>query len=360
MPENSVGVMTARDGLTINFNKTTLWEKINDFAKMDTNKAREKYRLGEDSRDWNLLRAQADVKKELSKKNLKEINYRPFDTRWTYYTGQSKGFYSSPCDHIMRNFLKTKNFGLVIGRQGQAVGSMPWNLIFIQNKISDINIFSRGGGKSLPLYTYPQKKNKDKQKEMKLGAADVVNMDEKIRKAIEDAATDAKHNKPEPIEIFDYIYGILHAPKYRDRYSEFLKDDFPYIPYPKTPAEFWYLSSIGTKLRELHLIPETIDGSAYTFDIEGDDKVKSPTFDSKNKKVFINDTQCFNNVPKSAWDFYIGGYQPAQKWLKDRQKSKKNPDAQPLEYKDITHYQRIIAVLVQTEQTMKTIKWSRP
>ena len=183
-------------------------------------------------------------------------------------------------------------------------------------------------------------------------------METTIRKAIEGVATDSKHGKPDEYAIFDYIYAVLHSRDYRKLYSDFLKDDFPYIPYPKDSAEFWYLSSIGTKLRKLHLMEGWDSPAVYTFKGKGDNAVLRAKFD--DGKVWINDTQYFDSVPESAWDSHIGGYQPARKWLKDRQKSKKNPDAQPLEHEDILHYQRIIAVLVQTEQTMQTIKWSRP
>ena len=181
-----------------------------------------------------------------------------------------------------------------------------------------------------------------------------VNMDETIRKAIEDVATDSKQGKPDEKEIFDYIYGLLHSRDYRARYLDFLKSDFPRIPYPKNSAEFWHLSSIGTKLRDLHLMDTRkvkFDLKAYPFKGKGDCKVVAPHFD--NKRVFINETQYFDNIPESAWNFYIGGYKPAQLWLKNRREK-------TLDYENTNYYQKIIAVLVQTKTTMDDIKWSRP
>ena len=110
-------------------------------------------------------------------------------------------------------------------------------------------------------------------------------------------------------------YGVLHTPSYREKYKEFLKIDFPRIPFPENKEEFERIVSIGNKLRKLHLMEE-IPPQATSFDIEGDNAVSEIRFEKG--KVYINKTQYFANVPELAWNFYIGGYQPAQKWLKGR------------------------------------------
>ncbi len=343
MPEKSVGVVTARDKLTINWNKDVLLEKITDFANIDTEDAREKYKLGDDSRDWNLARAQADVGKKPDITKLKEINYRPFDTRWTYYTGKSKGFYASPCKSIMHHFLEEGNLGLVTQRNTPHDGD--WTDVFVTTGITDVHI--TGSQSSVfPLYLHPNGKSFD---------ADIrPNMNETICKKIVELATHAKNGEPTPIAIFDYIYGILHSPSYRELYSEFLKDDFPRIPYPQNPPEFWSLAVKGRKLRELHLMQCDFEPTAYPFNGTGDNTVKRWVFDEGNNgKVWINKTQYFDNVPEFAWDTLIGGHQPAKLWMSKR-------EGQTLETQDIEHYQKIIAVLVQTKTTMDNIKWSRP
>ena len=352
MPINSVGIVTSRDKITIHQSKKELWKRITDFANISIEDAREKYSIGKDSRDWKLARAQADVGKKPDITKLKEINYRPFDKRWTYYTGQSKGFYASPCKKIMHHLMNGDNLGLIVKKGLIQDKAAP---VFCTNTISDFRHWSisgmQGGDYVFPLYLAP---NGTKDLDTN-GHSRQVNMDKKIRKAIEDVATDSKHGTPDEYAIFDYIYGVLHAHEYRTRYAEFLKTDFPRIPKPKDSAEFWHLSSVGTKLRKLHLMPKDIDISAHTFG--GEDTtpiVESPHFDNEgNGRVWINKSQFFDNVPESVWDFYIGGYQPAQKWLKDRK-------GQQLDDQTTEHYQRIIAVLVQTQTTMDDIKWSRP
>ena len=65
-------------------------------------------------------------------------------------------------------------------------------------------------------------------------------------------------------------------------------------------------------------------------------------------KVYINKDQYFGNVPEVAWNFYIGGYQPAQKWLKDRK-------TRTLSLDDLRHYAKIIIALTETDRLMKQI-----
>jgi very-short-patch-repair endonuclease len=150
-----------------------------------------------------------------------------------------------------------------------------------------------------------------------------------------------------PIDLLDYIYAVLHSPTYREKYKEFLKIDFPRVPCPKDAATFWQLVKLGGQIRQIHLLESSIVEKYITgYPEDGDNVVVKPKYD--NGKVFINDTQYFSNVPEVAWNFYIGGYQPAQKWLKDRKDRK-------LEFDDILHYQKIIVALTETDRLMKEI-----
>jgi very-short-patch-repair endonuclease len=150
-----------------------------------------------------------------------------------------------------------------------------------------------------------------------------------------------------PIDILDYIYAVLHSPSYREKYKEFLKIDFPRVPYPKDKDSFWKLVKLGREIREIHLLESaTVEKYITQYPIDGDNVVGKIKF--QDKKVYINDTQYFDNVPEVAWNFYIGGYQPAQKWLKDRKDRK-------LEFDDILHYQKIIVALTETDRLMKEV-----
>jgi len=155
-----------------------------------------------------------------------------------------------------------------------------------------------------------------------------------------------------PIDILDYIYAVLHSPSYREKYKEFLKIDFPRVPYPCKDAKycvstFWQLVKLGGELRQIHLLENPVVEKFITeYPVDGNHTVTKPIY--INGKVYINENQYFDKVPEVAWNFYIGGYQPAQKWLKDRKDRK-------LEFDDILHYQKIIVALTETDKLMKEI-----
>jgi len=150
----------------------------------------------------------------------------------------------------------------------------------------------------------------------------------------------------------------LHSPTYREKYKEFLKIDFPRIPYPKEKNTFWQLVKLGGELRQIHLLESPkVEQYITQYPMDGDNVIthkitkNSPGYVADNEthgKVHINDEQYFDKVPLVAWEFYIGGYQPAQKWLKDRKDRK-------LEFDDILHYQKIIVALIETDKLMKEI-----
>jgi predicted helicase len=156
-----------------------------------------------------------------------------------------------------------------------------------------------------------------------------------------------KQNTFAPIDLLDYIYAVLHSPSYRTQYKEFLKIDFPRIPFPKNKETFWQFVKLGGELRQIHLLESPILEKYITqYPIDGNNLVDKVNY--QNGKVYINDIQYFENVPQIAWEFNIGGYQPAQKWLKDRKGRK-------LEFEDILHYQKIIVALAETDRLMQEI-----
>jgi hypothetical protein len=110
------------------------------------------------------------------------------------------------------------------------------------------------------------------------------------------------------------------------------------------------------QLRRLHLMESPqLENFITTYPEAGTDVVEFVKYDATNSpqgsgRVWINETQYFGNVPGVAWNFYIGGYQPAQKWLKDRAKEQRT-----LTNADIEHYQRIVVALVETDRLMHEI-----
>ena len=260
-------------------------------------------------------------------------SYRPFDIRYINYD------LSKVVRHryaMMRHFM-SDNTGLILMRKQQ--NASEFSTVLVTGEIVDLNYY--GFQTSVfPLYLYPEQGSLDTERR--------PNLDEKIWTKINDSL---KHDTT-PEDIFDYIYGVLHSPAYREKYKEFLKVDFPRIPYPKNADEFEHFRSCGNTLRELHLLHNVPDSPVH-FEQQGSMMVDYLRWewnkdDGYSGNVWINDTQCFEGVPAEAWEFYIGGYQPAQKWLKDRKGRK-------LEYDDVEHYRKIIAVLMETARIMKTI-----
>jgi predicted helicase len=159
-----------------------------------------------------------------------------------------------------------------------------------------------------------------------------------------------------PEDVFNYMYAVFHSPTYRSRYAEFLKIDFPRLPLTSDPALFRTLCGLGGQLVGLHLM-ESRPPTTVSFPVRGDNKVEKVQYTaptgSEPGRVHINKTQYFDNVPLKAWEFHIGGYQVAEKWLKDRK-------GRTLTLADMQHYQSIIAALLETSRIMEEIDAAIP
>ncbi|QQR77023.1 hypothetical protein IPJ63_03425 [Candidatus Nomurabacteria bacterium] len=258
--------------------------------------------------------------------DIVEYNYRIFDRRYFVYDNK---LIQRLREKIMKHF-KNDNIGLI---STKILSSDSYKHSFLTNLVGDRCLISNKGKEAnyyFPLYLYTDQNEK------------IPNLNKEIWNKINELVGETK-----PENILDYIYAVLHSSTYRNEYKEFLKIDFPRIPYPENKEEFWKLVPLGTKLRDLHLMtaPEC-NKLITTYGIKGSDTVEKIIY--KNEKVYINETQYFGGVPEVAWNFYIGGYQPAQKWLKDRK-------GRTLTNSDIEHYQKIIVVLVETDKIMKKI-----
>jgi len=343
-PVCSNGLFTARDSFTIHFTKQQAIDIIKEFLLLDNETARNRFELGKDVRDWSVIGARNDLTANPDFNKIVEINYRPFDTRYTYYTGHTKGFHCMPRGKFMRHFIEGKNIGLIIGRQGQAVGSMEWNLISLTSSITDLNIYYRGGGMVFPLYLYPFENPSERH--LNLNSDMVKTMADKMNLRFSKEKTE-ENGTFAPIDILDYIYAVLHSPVYRKKYKELLKIDFPRIPYPENAEQFCRLAALGSLLRKLHLMENVnLSNDKATFPIAGNNEITMQKYEKG--KVFINKTQYFDNVPLEVWEFYIGGYQPAKKWLKDR-------NGRILIFDEIEHYSKIITVLSLTMDIQQQI-----
>ena len=347
MPANVTGIVTAKDGLVIDFTKQGLKDRITRFAdpaKTDDqvraeffpNKKAGKYPPG-DSRGWKLPAARAALQNTDWASDITPIAYRPFDTRAILYRPDMVDWGRFD---FMPHMLRGDNLGFIcVSRQPNET---PPGYILATNALvvnGSIRSDSVSIDSLLPLYLYPDEQDLDQTRR--------VNFDRKLYKRLQEMAAHPDKGTPDEIAVFDYIYGVLHCPAYRETYAEFLKIDFPRIPWPTSPDAFWDVSAKGTELRKLHLMdPATIGATPFPFTGDGDNVVDKPRF--ADGRVWINATQYFASAPEISWGFYIGGYQPAQKWLKDRK-------GRALGIEDVRHYQRILKILTETDRIMSTI-----
>lgn len=293
--------------------------------------------------------------------NIIPIYYRLFDTRYINYdTTQVE----RAREDLMRNLFGKDNLGLL---SLKGVRNEITSKFGISKLITDKSVISTlDNGYIFPLYLYPNSSKQEvfdtAERKPNLNMEIVAQIGERLglrftnEKEIPNQVGNDDGGSFAPIDILDYIYAVLHSPSYREKYKEFLKIDFPRVPYPQDAARFWQLVKIGGEIRQIHLLENPVVEKYITkYPIDGDNKVVKPRFEPmrqtkghaplSNGRVYINETQYFDNVPEVAWSFYIGGYQPAQKWLKDRKE-------RTLEFDDILHYQKIIVALSETARLM--------
>lgn len=333
-PLHSTGVLTKNDRIAITFDKNAMWKHVSDFKEKEEPILRSDYGLKKDSRDWVLARAIDDVRRNYGTEHIAEIVYRPFDRRFTYYTGVSRGFMAYSQWKVMSNLYKRpENVALISGRQGQAVGGNEWNLAFITNEITDLNIFARGGGTVFPLYRYFDSGERELNLNPTALSRLTINVSVEIRGE----------------EIMDYVYATLYSPSYRKQWGAYLADQFARIPIIPGNSEYRRRSNLGAQLRRIHLF-EHLDSSNsnVTYPEQGTDVVDVCKYDAAKERVYINSVQYFGGVGSATWQFFIGGNQPAQKWLKDRK-------GLALSDNDLTHYQSIITALDETRRVMDEI-----
>ncbi|MDI6871907.1 MAG: N-6 DNA methylase [Bacillota bacterium] len=309
----SAGIVTARDRLAVRWTPDEMWDTIVSFLSMNPEQAREVYGLGQDVRDWKVAWAQEDVKRSgPTRSRIIPILYRPFDVRYTYYTGRSRGFICMPRSEVMRHMLAGENIALCVGRAGQVVGDSTWTLVHCAAMAEDFNLFYRGGNVNFPLYLYDQ--------QLSLGPT-IEQRKSNLRPEVLVSLGQAYGKEPSPEQVFYYIYAVLHAPSYRERYSEFLRIDFPRIPFSADREVFEAMAELGRRLVELHILKSSLlDSPLAQFEGQGDNRVlEDLRYESPTERIYVNQTQYFAPVAPEVWEYQIGGYQVCKKWLKDRQ-----------------------------------------
>ncbi len=356
-PVSVMGFQTHRDHFAIAFTRSEIEKRFLDMCNIDIDdeSLRQKYNL-KDNRDWQLTKARKQARHTELDEILHYCSYRPFDIRQSYFSCEAMDY---PRRELMDHVAGKENLCLNICRQTKA---SVWKHILVSNQPTPaVFVEIKDGSTVMPLYLYSSRDNQQSLDE----STRKPNLNQEIIKEIiaklglSFVNEKGKNtNTFAPIDLLDYIYAVLHSPTYRETYKEFLKIDFPRIPYPKDSKSFWQLVQFGSRLRQIHLLESSVVEDYITsYPKDGNNIVTRRIIqkdwelydtDKQLGRVWINDNQYFDKIPLIAWEFYIGGYQPAQKWLKDRTGRKLN-------YEDILHYQKIIKALTETDRLMKEI-----
>ncbi|MBM4273173.1 MAG: DNA methyltransferase [Deltaproteobacteria bacterium] len=345
-PVNSVGIVTARDSLTIGWSEEAIWERVKDFASLPEEKAREKYHLGHDVRDWKVKLAQDDVKKSgPDRKRVVPILYRPFDVRFTYYTGHSRGFICMPRPEVMRHLLASRNLALITTRQTRD----KWAALATANIMGHKSLAAFDINFLFPVYLSPQGIFEQGGRVANLNPKFIEDFSGRLGLAFIPEGRGDLAATYGPEDVFAYAYAVFHSPAYRQRYAEFLKVDFPRLPLTGNKSLFAALVGLGAELTALHLLESpALDKLITRFPVAGSQVVDKVHYDEKHGRVYINADQYFDGVPPDAWAFQVGGYQVLHKWLKDRK-------GRQLSFDDLHHYQKIVKALTETIHLMNAI-----
>lgn len=360
-PLYTMGFASAQDALTVAIDKAFLANTVENFKTRSVEELRALYGLYRDSRDWTVPSAKADIMENGDDACYKEVTYRPFDIRITYYTGTSRGFYASPQRKVMRHLYSGPNYAFCSCKSNR---DYSHTYLIAKGVVSKSVISSLDNAYVFPLYLYsePTEQTTTMPHEVVHPNVDPV-LAEQIASRVGLTYTfspdalfaNGTGDELTPLDLLEYCYAVVHSHAYRAKYKELLKNDFPRIPFPRDAGHFRALVELGGKLRATHLLEaDGIDKYITSYPVPGANVVTrminagSPGWEPTTAglgRVWINDTQYFDGVPESAWTLFIGGYQPAQKWLKDRM-------GRTLTFEDIRHYQRMIVALERTRALM--------
>jgi predicted helicase len=273
--------------------------KLAVFADMRTSNEElaDKYGL-RSSGSWSLSNARAAAR-EGAATAPQIVAYRPFDERWSEFSALT---IDRPRGELLDHVAGHQNLCLLVPRQ---IGIATWRHAFVATVPAESCLVS--SDTKSQNYVFPARA-------FVPGAESQENLSPNFRAFLD--ARYEHHYTPE--EIFGYIYAVLHAPTYRTRYGEFLRIDFPRVPFPELAGDFEMLSVLGWALMQAHLLRELPRRGFATYQGQGNHTVDAVRYLQVDQSVSINKTQSFKPVPQAVWDFYIGGYQVLDKYLKSR------------------------------------------
>lgn len=350
-PINCVGIVTSRDNFVIDFNKDSLKARIMEFRNKAVSDEiiRRSFNL-KDKSNWRLKGKREKIIDDKDwAESVTKILYRPFDIRWIFYHDD---VVERSRREVMRHMMQ-ENLGLITNRQ---VNREFRHTLCSSILINDctVSLETRERSYLFPLYLYPERNNLKKRSSSSTmmlfePKADYNVKNPNLSKELLEQLVISFKKEPIPEQIFFYIYAVLYSNIYRAKYAEFLKIDFPRIPFTKDFKLFQKVSDLGKELTDLHLLKsKSLSNPISKFQGDSTGIVDKPEYYEKEKKVLINKEQYFEGIEKEVWEYHIGGYQVCDKWLKDRK-------GRILTLDDIRHYCKVVTALKKTIEIQNKI-----
>ena len=328
---NVLGFQSHRDHFAIAFDRSEIAARARDLisSPLSDGDLANKYGL-KNNRDWNVGDARKALRRNVNwQRSIIRCSYRPFDNPYSFFGTE---FMDYPRRELLDHVANHDNISLVVSRQ---IGTANWRHVFLAGAPANdclVSDQSSEASQVFPIWRYAEQ------------GAQKENFSDDFR-AFLDAHYD-HHYTPE--EILGYIYAVLHAPTYRSRYAEFLRIDFPRVPFPERAEDFERLSLLGWTLAQAHLLREFSRRGLAAYQGKGDHAVEDVRYSPEDQSIAINKTQSFKPVPRAVWDFHIGGYQVLDKYLKSRKGRKLSLD-------EINHVAAVADVLAFTIDQMARI-----
>ena len=339
----SNGNQTLRDKFILSFNIEEQKKVLEDILNLSEETFFEKYET-HNARDWTFEKAKQDVEKNYnSEEDIIEIDYRPFDIRYSFFSGVSKGYWGTPSISTYKHILNKDNIVLLFTK---ALTSDFFSHSFISNKIIERGFLSNKTSESTyqaPLYLYEENKlNKTISK--------IPNFTKEFR----DFISNKPYSNATPEEILAYIYAVLYHPEYRKKYLEYLKFEYPKIPFTDDINIFKKMVNFGKELIDLHLLKKIPEYEEIFINSDTDDYSRTvekltPKQRYKDNCIYINKNLFIEGISKEVWEYKIGGYQVIDKWLKYR-------IDRELELKDLQHLENMVKVIKRTIEIQKDLQ----
>ncbi|HEX9430655.1 MAG TPA: type ISP restriction/modification enzyme, partial [Candidatus Bathyarchaeia archaeon] len=247
------GIVTTHDDFAISWSRKEAEDKVKRFLATKTEEeARKLFKLCSQDQ-WQYDRAKRELDKGDWKDEVVPILYRPFDVRWTVF---NRNVAVHRRERMTKHLLAGENIALCTNRQVNG----DFRHVFCTKLIatdSTVSTATKERTYLFPLYQYTNGELPglhDNVRNSSLSDKCVADFAARLKmKFISDGGGDRRKTFG-PEDVFAYLYAMLHSQAYRERFSEFLRSDFPRIPLTSNASLFRSLCDLGEQLIAQHTL----------------------------------------------------------------------------------------------------------